>query len=138
MEMPVVSKSKTVRSLSLKVLARHAITTGHLAFWRAMAAGCASKPVMTNIEIAPGKTVVVAESKLSGLTLGSAVAQTQRMLALRRIAEGVPEVPSPRRPRRVARNRGCARTVPIGNDDPGRRWHWLHDPDVKTSIVGCV
>jgi hypothetical protein len=134
----VVSESKTGRSLSLKVLARFAITTGHLAFWHAMAAGHASKPAMTNIEIAPGKTVVVAESKLSGLTLGSAVAETQRILALRRIAEGVPEVSSPRRPRRVAPDRGCARAVHIGNDDPRRRWHWLHDPDVKTSIVGCV
>jgi hypothetical protein len=137
MEMPVVSESKTGRSLSLKVLARHAITTEHLAFWHAMAAGHASKPVMINIEIAPGKTVV-AESKLSGVILGSAVAQTQRMLALRRIAEGVPEVSSPLRPRRFARDRGCARAVHIGNDDPRRRWHWLHDPMLKTSIVGCV
>jgi hypothetical protein len=138
MEMPVVLKSKTGRSLSLKMLARYAITTEQLAFWHAMAVGYASKPVMINIEIAPGKTVVVAESKLSGLTLGSAVAETQRMLALRRIAEGVPEVSSPLRPRRFARDRGCARAVHIGNDDPRRRWHWLHDPDVKTSIVGCV
>jgi hypothetical protein len=69
METPVVvSESKTGRSLSLKVLARFAITTEHLAFWHAMAAGHASKPVMINIEIAPGKTAV-AESKVSGLTL---------------------------------------------------------------------
>jgi hypothetical protein len=68
MEMPVVSESKTGRSLSLKMLARYAITTEHLAFWHAMAGGHASKPVMTNIETAPGKTVV-AESKVSGLTL---------------------------------------------------------------------
>ncbi len=61
--MPVVSESRTGRSLSLKMLARYAITTEHLAFWHAMAAGRASKPVMINIEIAPGKTVVVAENK---------------------------------------------------------------------------
>ena len=63
MEMPVVSESRTGRSLSLKMLARYAITTEHLAFWHAMAAGRASKPVMINIEMAPGKTVVVAENK---------------------------------------------------------------------------
>ena len=59
MGMPVVSESRTGRSLSLKMLARYAITTEHLAFWHAMAAG----RVMINIEIAPGKTVVVAENK---------------------------------------------------------------------------
>jgi hypothetical protein len=63
MEMPVVSESRTGRSLSLKMLARYAITTEHPAFWHATAAGHASKPVMINIEIAPGKTVVVAENK---------------------------------------------------------------------------
>jgi hypothetical protein len=63
MQMPVVLKSRMGRSLSLKVLAGYAIPTEHLAFWHAMAAGPASKPVMINTETAPGKTVVVAENK---------------------------------------------------------------------------
>jgi hypothetical protein len=65
--MPVVSESRTGRSLSLKVLAGYAITTEHLAFWHATAAGHASKPVIINIETALGKTVVVAENKAAKL-----------------------------------------------------------------------
>ncbi len=63
MGMPVVSESRTGRSLSLKVPVRFAITTEHLAFWDATAAGHASKPATIDIWIAPGKTVVVAENK---------------------------------------------------------------------------
>jgi hypothetical protein len=63
MGMPVVSESRTGRSLSLKVPVRFAITTEHRAFWHATERGHASKPVMINIEIALGKTVVVAENK---------------------------------------------------------------------------
>jgi hypothetical protein len=46
--------------------------------------------------------------------------------------------PEHRRRRRLARARGCARAVHIGDDDPRLRWHWLHGRDVKTSIAGCV
>jgi hypothetical protein len=57
--MPVVSESRMGRSLLLKMLARFAITTEHLAFWDATAAGHASKPATTDIEIALEKIVVV-------------------------------------------------------------------------------
>jgi len=49
MGMPVVSESRTGRSLSLKVPVRFAITTEHLAFWDATAAGHASKPATIDI-----------------------------------------------------------------------------------------
>jgi len=78
--MPVVSESRTGRSLSLKVPARFAITTEHRAFWHAMAAGHASKPVMINIEIALGKTVVVAENKTLGM-VGPSTGKRQRPLS---------------------------------------------------------
>ena len=45
------------------MLVGYARTTGRPAFWDAMGAGHASKPVMINIEIAPGTIVVVAKNK---------------------------------------------------------------------------